>query len=92
LLVYRESVYKNRKVFLDYSKNLTGPGKQKFLLELLDPEAYNYLKNSEALGDTPYKRLESMNRPAIDLYLHNNIDISKERWKFLCVCSIIMVD
>ena len=78
LLVYRESVYKNRKVFLDYSKNLTGPGKQKFLLELLDPEAYNYLKNSEALGDTPYKRLESMNRPAIDLYLHNNIDISKE--------------
>ena len=78
LLVYRETNYKKRKVFLDYTKNPTGPGNQKFSMELLDPEVFNYLKNSEALGDTPYKRLMLMNKPAIDLYLHNKIDISAE--------------
>jgi len=86
LLVYRESVYKNRKVFLDYTRNPDGPENQKFSTELLDPEAFNYLKNSGALGDTPYKRLESMNRPAIELYLHNHIDISTEPLE-ISVCA-----
>ena len=75
LLVYRETIHKNRKVYLDYTRNPTGPGKQKFSLESLDREVYSYLKNSGALDDTPYKRLKAMNSPAIDLYLHHNIDI-----------------
>ena len=78
LLVYRETVYKNRRVFLDYSRNPVGPDKQNFSLELLDPVVLNYLKNSEALGDSPYDRLESMNQPAIDLYLRNKIDLRNE--------------
>jgi succinate dehydrogenase/fumarate reductase flavoprotein subunit len=78
LLVYREKNYKNRKVFLDYSKNLTGPGNQKFSTEDLDPKVFHYLQNSSALADTPYKRLMEMNKPAVDIYLKNNIDISKE--------------
>ena len=86
LLVYRESVYKNRKVFLDYSRNPSGPGEQKFSVELLDQEVLNYLKNSGALGDSPYKRLESMNRPAIDLYLRNKIDIRTEPLE-ISVCA-----
>ena len=86
LLVYRESVYKNRRVFLDYTRNPTWNKEQKFSVDRLDPVVLNYLKNSEALGDTPFKRLESMNRPAIDLYLHNNIDISKEPLE-ISVCA-----
>jgi succinate dehydrogenase/fumarate reductase flavoprotein subunit len=86
LLVYRESVYKNRRVFLDYTRNPTWNGEQIFSIEFLDPVALNYLKNSGALDDTPNKRLESMNRPAIDLYLRNNIDISKEALE-ISVCA-----
>jgi succinate dehydrogenase/fumarate reductase flavoprotein subunit len=86
LLVYRETIFKNRKVFLDYSRNPTGPGDQKFSADLLDPEVKNYLRNSGALSDTPYKRLAEMNRPAIDLYLHNKIDISTEPLE-ISVCA-----
>ena len=78
LLVYRETIYKGRKVFIDYTSNPSGPGKAKYSTELLDNEAFTYLKNSGALADSPYKRLEAMNRPAIDLYLDNNIDLGSE--------------
>lgn len=86
LLVYRETTYKNRKVFLDYSRNPTGPGGQKFSTELLDKVVLNYLKNSCALADTPYRRLEAMNKPAIDLYLDHKIDISSEPLE-ISVCA-----
>jgi succinate dehydrogenase/fumarate reductase flavoprotein subunit len=86
LLVYRETIYRNRKVFLDYSKNPKGPGEQRFSTKLLDKEVLVYLKNSGALADTPYKRLEAMNKPAIDLYLHHKIDISSEPLE-ISVCA-----
>jgi succinate dehydrogenase/fumarate reductase flavoprotein subunit len=86
LLVYRETIYKKRKVYLDFSKNPAGPGDQKFSTKLLDPEVYNYLKNSAALADTPFKRLKEMNSPAIDLYLNQKIDISKEPLE-ISVCA-----
>ncbi len=86
LLVYREVNYKNRRVYLDYSTNPIGPGNQKFSTEALDPVVFNYLKNSEALSDTPYKRLEAMNRLAIDHYLHHNIDIKTEPLE-ISVCA-----
>jgi succinate dehydrogenase/fumarate reductase flavoprotein subunit len=86
LLVYREIVYKDRKVFLDYSRNLTGPGNQKFSTRILDPEVYSYLQNSGAMADTPFQRLNLMNRPAIDLYLKHNIDIAKEPLE-ISVCA-----
>jgi succinate dehydrogenase/fumarate reductase flavoprotein subunit len=79
-------MYKNRKFFLDYTRNLTGPWNQKFTMEMLDQKVFHYLQNSGALADTPYKRLIEMNKPAIDLYLKNNIDISKEPLE-ISVCA-----
>jgi succinate dehydrogenase/fumarate reductase flavoprotein subunit len=86
LLVYRESISKNRKVFLDYTRNPASPGKQKFSINSLDEEVYNYLKNSDALGDTPYERLKSMNSPAIELYLNHKIDLRAEPLE-ISVCA-----
>jgi succinate dehydrogenase/fumarate reductase flavoprotein subunit len=86
LLVYRETIYKNRKVFLDFTKNPAGLGENNLSEELLDPEVFNYLKNSGALDRTPFKRLESMNRPAIDLYLNNKIDLRTEPLE-ISVCA-----
>lgn len=86
LLVHREKVYRNRKVYLDYTRNLTGPGDQKFSTQKLDREVLGYLTNSGALADTPFKRLLKMNKPAIDIYLKNNIDLSKEPLE-ISVCA-----
>jgi succinate dehydrogenase/fumarate reductase flavoprotein subunit len=78
LLVYREIERKNRRVYIDYSRNPSGIGGKKFSISRLDKESYNFLMNSDALGDTPYRRLESINRPAIDLFLENKIDLRTE--------------
>jgi succinate dehydrogenase/fumarate reductase flavoprotein subunit len=86
LLVYRETISKKRKVFLDYTRNPTGPGEQKFSIELLDKEVLNYLKKSGADQDTPFMRLEAMNRPAIDMYLHHDIDLSTDPLE-ISVCA-----
>ena len=76
LLVYRETVLKNRRVYLDYTKN-------PFSLEnieyaLLGEEAYTYLKKADALFGRPIDRLEKMNSPAIELYAGKGVDIRKE--------------
>jgi len=81
LLVYIETVVKGRRVFLDYTKNPEG-----FEFKELSNEAYEYLKKSEALLETPIKRLEKMNKPAIDLYKEHNIDITKEPLE-IAVCA-----
>jgi succinate dehydrogenase/fumarate reductase flavoprotein subunit len=86
LLVHRETIFLNRKVYLDYSGNPSGYGKHKFSIESIDPEAYNYLKNSGALQNTPYQRLQVMNRPAIELFLDHKIDLRKEPLE-IAVCA-----
>lgn len=78
LLVWREIEVKNRRVYIDYSRNPAGKGGKIFSIRNLDKEVYNFLLNSDALADTPYRRLESMNRPAIDLFLDNKIDLRTE--------------
>jgi hypothetical protein len=65
LLIFREKNENNRRVYIDYSKNPTSPDGQKFDFSKLNREVYDYLKNSDALQDTPVTRLESMNKPAI---------------------------
>ncbi|MDF2925588.1 MAG: FAD-binding protein [Paenibacillaceae bacterium] len=45
---------------------------------LLGHEAYEYLRQSDALFGTPIERLAKMNQPAIDLYQRNGIDLSRE--------------
>lgn len=76
LLVYRESVLRGRRVYLDFTKNPFGFENIEF--EKLSPEAYDYLKKADACFGTPIERLRKMNAPAIELYRSKGVDISKE--------------
>lgn len=76
LLVYRECVLKNRRVYLDFTKNPFGMTDIKY--EKLSNEAYEYLSKAEALFGTPIERLQKMNTPAIELYKGKGLDITKE--------------
>jgi succinate dehydrogenase/fumarate reductase flavoprotein subunit len=81
LLVYQETVIKNRRVFLDYRanpKNLDFAG--------LATEAKNYLEKSGALFGTPIERLEKMNPSAIQLYAEHGIDLRNEMLE-IAVCA-----
>ena len=76
LLVYRETVMRGRKVYLDYRKN-------PFELDAIDydrlsAEAANYLRAADACFGTPIERLAKMNAPAIELYRSKGVDITKE--------------
>ena len=76
LAVYNECVSKDRRVFLDYTKNPFGLEKIEY--EKLSEEAYDYLKNADALFGTPIERLCKMNLPAVQLYLGKGVDLTKE--------------
>lgn len=87
ILIYQEIVLNNRRVWLDFRKNPSGCGKlDDFKFEDLEPEAYEYLRKSEALFGTPIERLEKMNPLAIKLYQEQNIDITKEPLE-IAVCA-----
>ncbi len=75
LAVYKECIEHDRKVFLDFTKNPFNLNEINF--EKLSDEAYNYLKNADALFGTPIERLKKMNSPAIDLYKNKGVDIEK---------------
>jgi succinate dehydrogenase/fumarate reductase flavoprotein subunit len=81
LLVYQETVQKDRRVFLDYTRNFNG-----FSSDTLDLEAHEYLKKSDALQSSPIERLKALNQPAIDLYKSNAIDITRESIE-IAVCA-----
>jgi len=76
LLVYRESVMRGRRVYLDFTKNPFGFESIEF--QKLSAEAYDYLKKADACFGTPIERLRKMNAPAIELYRSKGVDISKE--------------
>ena len=76
LLVYRECVLKNRRVYLDFTRNPFGMNDIEY--SKLPGEAFEYLSKAEALFGTPIERLRKMNAPAIELYKGKGIDISKE--------------
>ena len=76
LLVYRECVLKNRRVYLDFTKNPFGMRDIEY--NKLSDEAYEYLSKAEALFGTPIERLKKMNTPAIELYKGKGLDITKE--------------
>lgn len=75
LLVYRECVLKNRRVYLDFTRNPFGLDNIEY--DKLSKEAYDYLNNAEALFGTPIERLKKMNTPAIELYKGKGLDITK---------------
>lgn len=77
LLVFKERE-KGRKVFIDFTRNLTWEGSHVFRPEKLDPEVHSYLNRSESLKQTPFERLQSLNSPAISLYRDHGIDLATE--------------
>lgn len=72
MLVFRE-LEKGNRVFLDYRKNPEG-----YNFDALSDEAKDYMKNTECMADTPYKRLMKLNPKAVRLYRDNGIDLQKE--------------
>ena len=79
LLVYNEINHKERRVFIDYRQNPSCALQNgAFNFSLLSGEAYQYLKNSQALFGAPIERLCKMNRPAVDLYRTHGIDLAQE--------------
>lgn len=73
ILIYIETVVKQRKVFLDFRSNPEG-----FSFEGLPEEARTYLERSGADQDTPIERLAKMNPDAIALYQDHHIDLWSE--------------
>jgi succinate dehydrogenase / fumarate reductase, flavoprotein subunit len=69
LLVYRETVLRGRRVFLDFRRN---PVRDDFDPSALSPEAYAYLEKAGVLFGTPIERLKAMNLPAYEFYLNKN--------------------
>ncbi len=87
VLVYIETVVKGRKVYMDFRENPRGDERiGAFRFEDMEPEAYKYLENSNALFGTPIERLEKMNPLAIELYDKNGIDIRTEPLE-VAVCA-----
>ena len=79
LLVFREIHIRGRRVFLDFRRNPKGTKRVgPFSLEGLSRESYSHLKKSKALKPTPIERLDCLNRPAIEIFKTNGIDIRKE--------------
>ncbi|GCE76067.1 FAD-dependent oxidoreductase [Cellulomonas biazotea] len=77
LLVYRETVLRGRRVFLDFRRN---PVQDEFDPSALSPEAYEYLDRAGVLFGTPIERLRRMNEPAYQFYLQKNpyVDLEKD--------------
>lgn len=87
ILVYNETVVNKRRVFLDYTRNPSCSetnGKVDFTK--MGEAAYTYLANSKALLALPIERLETMNKPAIELYKNHGIDLYKEKLE-VAVCA-----
>ncbi|HHY82485.1 MAG TPA: FAD-binding protein [Clostridiales bacterium] len=86
ILVYRETVIKGRRVFLDYTRNPAVLEGNPLKFHLLSKESHTYLENSNALFGTPIERLKHMNQPAVDLYRSHGIDLENEYLE-IAVCA-----
>lgn len=83
LLVYEETVVKQRHVYLDFRSNAFH---EDIAYETLSSEAYEYLNSVNACFGTPIKRLASMNQPAIDFYLDHGINLYEEPLE-IAICA-----
>ncbi len=73
MLVYREKKEKGRRVFIDYTRNISWEGDDSFSPLKLDGSAREYLASSGSLQGTPVERLIAMNKPAYELYREHGI-------------------
>lgn len=83
ILVYRETILRGRRVFLDYTKNM---GNRSVDFTHLSSEASQYLKNAGADFGTPIERLQKMNQPAVDFYLEHGVDLHKDMLE-ISICA-----
>ena len=87
ILVHHETQNKNRRVFLDYTRNPSCAEKNGEMdFSLLDAESHSYLANSNALLPTPLKRLLHMNPAAVELYKNHGISLESEPLE-IAVCA-----
>jgi len=87
LAVYNETVFKGRRVFLDFRENpRPSAGWKPFSIDDLEDEARLYLLRSGATQPTPIERLEKMNPPSIELYRDFGKDLSREPLE-IAVCA-----
>ncbi len=77
LLVYREHNILGRKVCLDFTRNPSLEGRETAWRDF-PPAARDYLERSCATGNTPVERLRRMNRPALDFFKSQGIDLARE--------------
>jgi succinate dehydrogenase/fumarate reductase flavoprotein subunit len=76
ILVHRETVERDRRVFMDFTRNPTDPaGHEPFAIERLAPEAQVYLERSGAVQSMPIERLEIMNPAAIRVFRDHGADL-----------------
>jgi succinate dehydrogenase/fumarate reductase flavoprotein subunit len=76
VLVHRETVERDRRVFLDFTQNPSDPsGREAFAIERLAPEAQVYLERSGAVQSTPIERLEAMNPAATSVFRDHGTDL-----------------
>ena len=73
LAIYIEKHIRGNRVYLDFTRNA-----HNFSITDLDETAAEYLKNSNALSNSPIERLLAMNRPSYELYKTNGIDLAEE--------------
>jgi hypothetical protein len=86
VLVFNEN-QKGRRVFLDFRRNPIGArSMQPFNIDELEPEAFEYLRDTGALQKTPIERLAHMNPPAVEIYKENGIDLYQEPLE-IAVCA-----
>jgi succinate dehydrogenase/fumarate reductase flavoprotein subunit len=87
ILVHEEMVSKERRVFLDYTRNPAQAERNGELdYSLLEREVKEYLSNSSALLPSPIERLRHMNPAAVALYRNNGIDLGAELLE-IAVCA-----
>jgi len=86
ILVHREINENGRMVFIDYTRNPSWSITETFSHDNLDPEVSEYLRNSNAIQNTPIERLYSLNSPAIELYKEHGIDLASEPIQ-IAVCA-----
>lgn len=87
VLVYRETVQRGRRVFLDFTRNPAKAfGLEEFAFDRLDGEARAYLERSGALQEKPVDRLEAMNPQALALFRDNGTDLTQDRLE-IAVCA-----
>ncbi|MBQ9776708.1 MAG: FAD-binding protein [Lentisphaeria bacterium] len=81
IFTYIETVERGRRVYLDYRSD---PADLDF--NKLSPETREYLERSNAIADTPLKRLQILNQPAIDLYARYGIKLETDMLE-IAVCA-----